>query len=559
MESRLRDKIEVDAPSSAAPGGKRWRWDYLIPGAILVTLLAYIFLYPDRINHDCAQLLQEAKILTLGGLPYVDFVEVNPPLIFYIDVVPVFLANVTHRALPLAFSIWVYLLIVVSTLTTYSLLKNEAFELSELGRSFILSAMLLLSLYIYASADFGQREHLFAIVFFPWFWCRVVRYEGGKVDRVLALVVGVLGGIGACIKPHFLIIVLAVELVAILQTKGFRSLLKPETIGFGVAGYLYGAHFLFLPAVVKQALFGRWLPFMSRYYRATDIDLFSYYLHHRLMAPAAVGLLLLCIAVVIVTLRRRRWSLFVELGFAAFVASIIALWVQKKGYSYHLIPVKYSLVLVLIGLCLWWYEEVSRGEGAFRRVARWLRTVPALLVSLSLLLFSAKELIARGGYYAWYESFEPFRKAILKYTNEGDRVLFLSNLHGMYPTLVQVNRLPGSRYIGTIPSTAMYDQSLRPDPDGRFPYHQRSQMPPEEVRILEELSEDISTLKPKLIFINVSDSCVACPHGFNMGEYLAQSGILDSAMRSYTKVGMANEEAIYIRQENRTVGLLHRN
>jgi hypothetical protein len=221
--------------------------------------------------------------------------------------------------------------------------------------------------------------------------------------------------------------------------------------------------------------------------------------------------------------------------------------------------VKYSLVLVLIGLCVWWYEEVSRRQGAFQRVARGLRTVPAVLVSISLLLFSAKELTARGGYYAWYESFEPFRNAVLTYTKEGDRVLFLSNRHGMYPTLVQVNRLPGSRYIGVIPSVAFYDHSLRPDKNGGFPYHPRSQMPPEEVRILQELSEDISTLKPKLIFINVSDSCVGCPHGFNMGEYLAQSGILDSAMTSYTMVGMANEEAVYIRRDNRSVGLLHKN
>jgi hypothetical protein len=559
MASRLQNNIKVGAQPSVATGWKRWRWEYFIPGAILVTLLAYFLLYPGRINHDCAQLLQEAKILTLGGIPYVDFVEVNPPLIFYIDVVPVFLANVTHLALPLAFSLWVYLLIAVSTLTTYSLLKNEAFELSELGRGFILSAMLFLSLYIYASADFGQREHLFAIVFFPWFWCRVIRYENGLVSRALALVVGVMAGVGGCIKPQFLIIVLAVELVAILQTKSFGRILKPETVGFGVAGFLYGVHFLFLPAVVKQALFGRWLPFFSRYYQGTDIDLFSYYLHHRLVVPAAVGLLLLCIAVVVVVLRRRRWSLSVELGFAAFVASIIALWVQKKGYSYHLIPVKYSLVLVLIGLCVWWYEEVSRGEGGFRRAARGLRTVPALLVSLSLLLFSAKELTARGGYYAWYESFEPFRKAILKYTNEGDRVLFLSNRHGMYPTLVQVDRLPGSRYIGVIPSVAFYDQSLRRDKNGEFPYHRRIQMLPEEMRILEEVSEDISTLKPKLIFINVSDSCVGCPHGFNMGEYLNQSGILDSAMTSYTMVGMASEHAVYIRQDKRSVGLPRKN
>lgn len=166
MTSRAQDN-EIGSPPFVSPPRRRWGWEYFIPGAILVTLLGYILVYPDRINHDCAYVLNCARVLSLGGLPYIDFVDVNPPLIFYVNVLPVVLANITGLGLPLAFSICVFVLLLLSTAVTAVLLKSPVFQFTPWMRTLIISAVLLFSLFVYASGDLGQREHLFAIVFFP--------------------------------------------------------------------------------------------------------------------------------------------------------------------------------------------------------------------------------------------------------------------------------------------------------------------------------------------------------------------------------------------------------
>lgn len=550
--------IEINNPAPGLVALKRWGLEYFIPGAILLTLLGYILRYPDRINHDCALILNCAKVLAQGGYPYIDFVDVNPPLVFYINVIPVLIAKVSGLGLPLVFSLSTLFLLFVSTLAAQFLLKNRALALAPWIPTFIVSAALLLSLFFYGSADFGQREHLFAMVFFPWFWCRVVRCYDGEINSSVATLVGVMAGIGACLKPHFLMIVLSIELVAVLRRKNVKALLKPEVLGFLFVGFAYGVHFLFLPPFVKEALFNRWLPFIARYYPRADQDLFSWYIHHRYVIPTGIGLALLSIAVVVAVRQGGRRSILIELTATAFVASLISLWIQQKGYSYHLIPVKLSLILLVLSLSIWWYEGSVRREGVLRYVSFHVRGIPAALLGMGLLFFSVKELVVPGVFYKWYESFEPLRKAILENSTETDRVTFMSKVIGAYPTLVQVNRQQGSRFPADVPSVGMYADSLHHNFKGEFSYRKRSEMPPEEVRILEEVSEDIVKQKPKLIFINVSDSCYAWIKGFNVGKYLAQSGFLDDAMRNYTMIGLVDEHEMYVRQDHGGTGLPHR-
>lgn len=65
-----------------------------------------VWLYPPRssacwqeahfwqaLNMDNALFLHFGKLLLLGRMPYVDFVDFNPPLTHYIHAVPVFLAG----------------------------------------------------------------------------------------------------------------------------------------------------------------------------------------------------------------------------------------------------------------------------------------------------------------------------------------------------------------------------------------------------------------------------------------------------------------------------------
>ena len=59
--------------------------------ALLLVGLALVGVWqtPERINADCALRLQEAELLLNGAVPYLDFVDIDRPLITYLNVLPV--------------------------------------------------------------------------------------------------------------------------------------------------------------------------------------------------------------------------------------------------------------------------------------------------------------------------------------------------------------------------------------------------------------------------------------------------------------------------------------
>jgi hypothetical protein len=60
-----------------------------------------------RIDVDCAINLAYSKLLMEGKLPYVDFVDTNPPLIMYICTIPVAIAQSLHLHVILVWSVLV--------------------------------------------------------------------------------------------------------------------------------------------------------------------------------------------------------------------------------------------------------------------------------------------------------------------------------------------------------------------------------------------------------------------------------------------------------------------
>jgi hypothetical protein len=54
------------------------------------------FSTPLSINWDNSMYLQYAQLLLQGQTPFVDFTDVNPPLIIYLSVLPVFISNLVN-------------------------------------------------------------------------------------------------------------------------------------------------------------------------------------------------------------------------------------------------------------------------------------------------------------------------------------------------------------------------------------------------------------------------------------------------------------------------------
>lgn len=581
-----------------------------ILGAIFLAMLGRILVsHPLDINLDCALYLHCGQMLLEGKLPYVDFVDSNPPLVMYLSVIPAALANLFSLHVVTTFSLVVLILTVWSSLTIKNVLISISSQ-SDKGQVRILVIVLTLismmfMLRVFRWQPFGQREHLFILLWLPFCVIRWLRWEGEKIATSTAISTGIAAAIGVCVKPHFVAISLLVEIYWVINKRNVRRLVSTEMVFFVLFGLLYAIHFLFLPGVVKQELFGRWLPFIADRYAAVGAPFSDIFALGRnsffffVLASIPLSYLVPASDRGIGLARLTRSLGVLVLG------CTVSFIIQGKYFNYHLVPAIYGSLLVLVLSIMTQWRCFVRNENLnWIRRTSWL-TVQALVILLLAVPFLAKA----GGHipgqgslvlftlllflliclhssrfhklYAAIERFNsdglsktfqlvvvalvgisalvfglypfertdplqdnPIAEVIRKYTKDEDPVLIIGTpVDSVYPMLVQMNRRPGSRFIVSWAIPLFY-MGVTPDADGSFPYRLEEEAPEEEVRFLEELAEDIAENEPDLILIH--DSRAIWVKGFMLKEYLAKTSFLTRAMHKYTQLPSVSDYDVYV-------------
>ncbi len=145
------------------------------------------------------------------------------------------------------------------------------------------------------------------------------------------------------------------------------------------------------------------------------------------------------------------------------------------------------------------------------------------------------------------DSTNDFVRVIEQQVAPDEKVAFIStSVSPAYPTLIYAKRLPGTRFLHAFPIAFLY-KGARPGEDGSPPYRSPSEATPEERRFLNELGGDILKHRPKLVFIETTAKCQACPKGFRVEEYLAAAGWLQRFMNDYRLTGSLHGFAVYAR------------
>jgi hypothetical protein len=306
---------------------------------------------------------------------------------------------------------------------------------------------------------------------------------------------------------------------------------------------------LLLPAIVRSELFDRWLPFFLRYYGTINLNLFEHVVKQPAFLAGAAILFGAAVVAFIIVRRRGTRSLRIEMFIGAFIGSFLSYWIQQKGYSYHSLPAKLSFVLLALFSSFWLYEEVMHRKEHFP-ARRFIALSPSILI-ICFLAALAVRTFAGNGTYSMYESFEPYRQAIRAHSVKNDRVLFINTiLFPAYPTLVQTDRLPGSRYLTSFPLAGFY---YTQNYTAAFSYHNVETMPADEKLFLRELADDIAVNKPAIIFIHDTVPCSAMPAGFNMLTYMHHTHFIDTAMREYAFDTTVLDFAMYLRRADTSI------
>ena len=323
------------------------------------------------LNHDSAWLIHGTEVFLNGGRLYVDVFELNPPLIIYLTVPPVWVAKQLHASSIDVFVLYIFLLAVVS-LSLIWLTLRETPRLSPFVRNGILIAVTPV-LVLYPAADFGQREHLMVILALPYLFLAATRARWQARDWRLAAAIGVLGAIGFSIKPHFLLVPLAAECYIAVRARSLRRLTRPETLAFAAT---VTAYVVTIPVFTPEYL-TTIVPFgMAVYDHGFDSPLWRV-----LLTPWVICLP----AVLLFHLVLRKQLVIAEicdLLCLSAVCFLVIYAVQSKGWSYQAYPIMAMAVLALSVIFLNVTEKVlpGRPRGANATALRSLALCACVLI-----------------------------------------------------------------------------------------------------------------------------------------------------------------------------------
>jgi hypothetical protein len=458
------------------------RWFATLAG--LTVLMGAVPALAGRLQPDTAWLLYASDHMLRGSRLYVDLVETNPPLIVWLDALPVVMGRLLGLPSGPMYMLLTLALALGSAACCAVLLGRIVPEAPLLRR--FLGLLILGTLLPLARLDFGQREHLFLALALPYLLLTVLRLQGQSPSAREAWVTGIAAGLGIALKPYFVLLWLTLEVLnrrARLQGRGLR----PESLAIVVVGSAY------LLAVVLVA---------PEYFQLVRLlgSPYHTFLRNPLITTALLG-------------DGAQLPMLAFLGYLALRAdaehrllwttlawSMAALWLaavlQQKGWRYHFYPAM-GLAVLLCGLMV-----VDRCRAAGSSVRRlYAAAVAASVLGAVLLTAGAciRQIVdPRNPRYDPDPDLSRLVPVVAAY--RGQPVLMLSwSTASAFPLMTYADAENASRFNHLWLAGASYWNDLRQP--GPLRYHTRPEMSPSERFLVDALVEDVARTRPSLALV----------------------------------------------------------
>ncbi len=500
-----------------------WRAVALAPCFFfLVTILL------PPINHDVAAVLDFARRWLGGERLYVDLIDVNPPLIFVLNLLPAALARWTPLSQGQAVMLCLLGLAALLWRLSEALRRGRAEGHVE---SAVLTACVPLLL-VMAGSDFGQREVLMAMVAIPYCLLAARRIEGPAPPLPLATGVALAAGLGFALKPHFLLIPLLVEALVLLR-RGMAAQRRdpvPWTIAAVWVAYVAAVPVVF-PAYLTQVVPMAW----SFYGEIHGAGLWRVLVADVMGAAEALLLLALPIA-----LRPRAGALAQALGLAAGGAFASA-WLQHKGWTYHVLPITIFSCAALLAAGARW------ADGALANA----RAASAAPVLAAMAAFGVLLYMVRGGETPWrqlaFHGEPPGQLA--EWFDEharGRPVLVLSpDIFPIYPALTYADAHQILPVMSIWPLQGFY----RRCPAGSAPYREPHEMGAAEFDLFQRVAEAFAAAPPPVLVAARHANIPACGGHFDVLAYFARHPLFAETLEGYRPAGEIEGHRLFRRHE----------
>ena len=312
------------ADSLSPPAREAPAWPLAV--ALLLVVVAGALLWNAELVNDVAWQLWVARQLAHGVTLYTDSIEVNPPLWFWVAIPVVDLAQL------IGVSSYHVLIASVLALDIIALLLVRRLCLDLQSGVLIVLGFPVITLFAFLDV-FGQREHLTLIAIVPYLILVARRAEGLATGKTIAIACGILAAFGIALKPYFLLVPVALEILLLVRTR--RLPFRPENLALAGSLVAYALSVL----LFARAYFVASLPMLMIY--QGDHRPIAYLLAQPVAAMA-------CLLLLSLALYRRPRSSIAQAALIAGLAFLVAYFLQGKGWRYHGVPAMGCFVLAIV-------------------------------------------------------------------------------------------------------------------------------------------------------------------------------------------------------------------
>jgi hypothetical protein len=467
---------------------------------IALGIAAALRSYPGA---DTGFLLDEAARVLGGARLYADLVEMNPPLIVGINMAAVLCGRILGIPEILAYRVGCIAALFAALALAAWLLRRLLPDQIVLRRGIML--LLVFVLFNLPGQDFGEREHLLLMLALPYLLLAVARATGREIPTSHALVIGLVAGAGLSLKPHFVLLWLAIEGYLRLTRRVSPRAVSPETGAIAVFLGLYGIGMLV------------WAPEYLGLVRllAGPYTRFLYDPFWHLLLTGRGALLTLFALLTCFALRRdaRHPGLLDVFALGALV-SLLAGAAQQKELRYHFYP-SFALAFVLLGM-------VVRDTG--RAPREWVRGVYRIvtvsILATAVVVVSAQNVTSvmglnRGAEQVQLERVLPVVRALA--ARQGVYVMSY-HIGSAYPLI----NYSGARSASRFPQLWIFPAAYMDQLAGSAPlrYHAPDEMSPSERYLNQAVFEDLRDQRPKVLVVQQHARDLPV-NGFRRLDYVA--------------------------------------
>ncbi|MBI5175787.1 MAG: hypothetical protein HY986_23070 [Candidatus Melainabacteria bacterium] len=437
----------------------------------LVLLTADLLYHPINISSWLAMRIYAAKLMTEGKDLYLDFFDWTQPLllgafklllqarellVWLWTGLRAIWPNNQQESLPFLLLPDVYITVVIIAALAMSLLicaKLAAIPAREDKYRHWLGLPVALSLTAYVVRfDFGDLQFLLLLSLAPWLLLKLKRAAGETVNTPLALLIGALAGLAACLDLHYILVFAVLSFLF----KPDKKKPAPETLTLLLVPVLYLAWLLALPAEQNKIFFQWAMPVRLLQFTTPNADLFGPdSCAHRFDVWCASALALFTAQALSAKTSflqtpgkqtLRSLGVLLSAGLALYV-------VENQGLSKDLILAIFAATSIfVVALTEAIKELVSRFSKEEREALPLKYAVMAALVLISMATLAIGENLRQDRQLLLYVQTGGIKSekvdletALTTYSKPGSKIVFFNELaQPAYPMLLTFERKPGS-------------------------------------------------------------------------------------------------------------------